>query len=247
MQENEITIDTSEGQMNTFIVHPDEDGPHPVILFLMDAPGKREELHQMARRIATCGYWVMLPNLYYRRVKEFVYDGRDKSREIMFEHKNSLNNEMVVLDCRHLLEEALKYETASKGHVGCLGYCMSGPFVFSAAAKINQRIRATASIHGVDLVTDSKQSPHLNSHKINGEIYFGCAETDEWVPNEMIESLEKHLSKTNINYRIEWYPGTQHGFVFPERKGKYNCSSAERHWYRILSLFERNLKKNQKR
>ena len=244
MLEKEITIDTGEGLMNTFIVHPDEDGPHPVIIFLMDAPGKREELHQMVRRIATCGYWVMLPNLYYRRVQEFVSDGTDKSREIMFEHKNSLSNEMVVEDCRYLLKEALKYEAASKGPVGCLGYCMSGQFVFAAAACINQRIRATASIHGVELVTDSEQSPHLNSHKIKGEIYFGCAETDEWVPNEMIESLDKHLSKTNINYRIEWYPGTQHGFVFPERKGKYHRASAERHWHRILSLFERNLKKS---
>ena len=77
MLEKEITIKTGEGQLNTFIVHPDEDGPHPVILFLMDAPGKREELHQMARRIAACGYWVMLPNLYYRRVTEFVSDGTD--------------------------------------------------------------------------------------------------------------------------------------------------------------------------
>ena len=145
MFENEITINTGEGQMNTFIVHPDEDGPHPVILFLMDAPGKREELHQMARRIAACGYWVMLPNLYYRRVKEFVSDGTDESREIMFEHKNSLSNEMVVEDCKHLLAEALKHETASKGTVGCLGNCMSGPFAFAAAAEINDRIRATAS------------------------------------------------------------------------------------------------------
>ena len=99
MIEKEITIKTGDGQINTFIVHPDEDGPHPVILFLMDAPGKREELHQMARRIAACGYWVMLPNLYYRRVTEFVLDGTDKSREIMFEQKNSLSNEMVVEDC----------------------------------------------------------------------------------------------------------------------------------------------------
>ena len=56
MLEKEVTIDTGEGLMNTFIVHPDEGGPHPVIIFLMDAPGKREELHQMVRRIATCGY-----------------------------------------------------------------------------------------------------------------------------------------------------------------------------------------------
>ena len=242
MIEKEINIDTSNGQMNTFIVYPDENGPHPIILFLMDAPGKREELHQMARRIATCGYWVMLPNLYYRRVREFVSDGTQKNREIMFEYKDSLSNEMVVEDCEKLLEEALKYESAAKGPVGCLGYCMSGPFVFSAAAKINHRIRATASIHGVDLVTDSLESPHLLSHKIKGEIYFGCAEQDEWVPIEMIESLDTYLAKTDINYRIEWYPGTKHGFVFPERIGKYDNSSSERHWFRILSLFERNLK-----
>ena len=42
--------------------------------------------------------------------------------EVMFEHKGSLKNEMVVEDCENLLEEALKYETASKGPVGCLGY-----------------------------------------------------------------------------------------------------------------------------
>ena len=121
MLEKEITINTGEGQMNTFIVHPDEDGPHPVIIFLMDAPGKRGEIHQIARRIAACGYWVMLPNLYYRRVEEFVSDGTEKNREIMFEHKNSLSNEMVVEDCGQLLEEALKCESASKGPVGCLG------------------------------------------------------------------------------------------------------------------------------
>ena len=160
----------------------------------------------------------------------------------MFEHKDSLKNEMVVEDCEKLLEEALKDKTASKGPVGCIGYCMSGPFVFSAAARINKRIRATASIHGVDLLTESENSPHLHANKINGEIYFGCAEKDEWVSDNMIELLDKHLAKIKINYRIELYPGTNHGFVFPERIDKYDSVSAERHWYRILSLFERNLK-----
>ena len=42
------------------------DGPHPIILFYMDAPAIREELRDMARRFAAVGYYVMLPNLYYR-------------------------------------------------------------------------------------------------------------------------------------------------------------------------------------
>jgi carboxymethylenebutenolidase len=188
----------------------------------------------------------MLPNLYYRRVEKFVSDGTDTSRKLMFEHKDSLSNEMVVEDCKHLLAEALKDETASKGPVGCLGYCMSGQFVFAAAAEINDRIRATASIHGVELFTDSAKSPHLAAHKIKGEIYFGCAEKDAWVPREMIESLENYLAETDINYRIEWYHETVHGFVFPDRMEKYHMAAAERHWFRILSLYERNLKKLEK-
>ena len=242
MIEIHTELETDEGRMGIFIVHPDEDGPHPIVLFLMDAPGKREELHDMARRIATSGYWVMLPNLYYRRVPEFVSDGTPKSREIMFEHMNSLSNKMVVNDCLFLLEFASKNESAGKGPVGCIGYCMGGPFAFAAAAQVNERIRASASIHGVKLFTDALDSPHLGAGRIKGELYFGCAELDEWVPPKMIRSLDKHLSETGIDYRIEFYPDTKHGFVFPQRTGAYEKSSAEQHWFRVLSLFERNLK-----
>jgi|TARA_B100000315_G_C14426129_1_gene517916 carboxymethylenebutenolidase len=65
MIDSELDIQTSDGEMNTFITHPEENGPHPLIVFLMDAPGKREELHDMARRFGSAGYYVMLPNLYY--------------------------------------------------------------------------------------------------------------------------------------------------------------------------------------
>ena len=85
MQERHVDIQTTHGSMNTFIVHPEENGPHPVIVFYMDAPGKREELHDMARRIAAVGYYVVLPNLYYRDEREFHLGMPDATRERMFE------------------------------------------------------------------------------------------------------------------------------------------------------------------
>src|SRR3989338_519540 len=66
MIERQLDIPTKDGATTTFIVHPERGGPHPVILFFMDAPAIREELRDMARRLATSGYYVMLPNLYYR-------------------------------------------------------------------------------------------------------------------------------------------------------------------------------------
>jgi carboxymethylenebutenolidase len=240
MIERDIDIETRDGHVNTFVVHPEEGGPRPVVLFLMDAPGKREELHDMARRIATVGYYVMLPNLYYRRVREFVM-APDKRPE-MFEHMNSLTNRMVCEDVASLLAFADGEAAAGKGPAGCVGYCMSGPFAFAAAAAFPQRIAASASFHGVRLFSDAADSPHRDAHKIRAEMYFGCAETDEWAPKPLIDGLEAHLASTGIRYRVEWYPGTHHGFVFPLRAGMYHKPSAERHWERMFGMFERNLK-----
>ena len=65
MIEETLDIATRDGAMETFFCRPDR-GTHPPVLFLMDAPGIREELYDMARRLATVGYAVLLPNLYYR-------------------------------------------------------------------------------------------------------------------------------------------------------------------------------------
>jgi len=235
----EIDIHTKDGVMNTFITHPEENGPHPVVIFLMDAPGKREELHDMARRLGSAGYYVMLPNLYYRRLREF--DVESSSSEEMFEHMHSLSNAMVCEDVEAIFHFAASDSAARDGKTGCVGYCMSGPFVFAAAAAFPDQIAASASFHGVRLFADAEDSPHLNAGKIRGEMYFGCAETDEYAPQKMIDDLDRHLAGTGINYRIEIYPGTEHGFVFPLRQGKYHKASAERHWERLLALYGRCL------
>ena len=239
MIDREIDIQTKDGAMNTFLTHPEEGGAHPVVLFLMDAPGKREELHDMARRLGSAGYYVMLPNLYYRRVREFQVEL--SSREVMLEHMDSITIAMACEDIQALLDFAVSDDAAREGKAGCVGYCMSGPFAFAAAAAFPDQIAASASIHGVRLCTDAKDSPHLDAGKIKGEMYFGCAETDEHVPKQMITDLENYLAGTGINYRIEWYPGTGHGFVFPLREGQYHKASAERHWERLLAMYGRCL------
>ena len=241
MLEKHIDIPTRDGAMNTFITCPEEGGPHPVVIFYMDAPGKREELHDMARRIATVGYYVLLPNLYYRDVREFHLGMPGATRERMFELMNNLSNAMVCEDTQAMFDFIANEPEASDGPIGVTGYCMSGPFVFAAAAQFPERIKAAASIHGVRLCIDAETSPHLTADKIQGEMYFGCAETDEWAPPEVVEKLDAHLASTGINYRIEWYPQTEHGFVFPQRGEKFHKEAAERHWERLFAMLKRNV------
>ncbi len=243
MIEKHLDIPTADGAMNSFIVHPEEDGPFPVVLFYMDAPGKREELHDMARRLASVGYYVVLPNLYYRRSRDFqLKDRTEPSLAEMFALMDSLD--AATTDCDTLAMFAFidGEPEADANRIGAVGYCMSGPFVMWAAAAYPERLRCIASIHGARMVTGQPDSPHKMAPKIRCESYFACAEFDKWAERPDMLTLQSALEAGKTPYRLEWYPGAEHGFVFPQRAGVYKRESAERHWERLFSLFERNLR-----
>ena len=242
MIEHHLNIPTADGAMNTFVVHPEEGGPFPVVLFYMDAPGKREELHDMARRIAAVGYCVVLPNLYYRESPDFWLTERTApAMARMFALMGSLDATTTVCDTQALLAYVDALPVADGGRIAAVGYCMSGPFVVWAAARFPDRFRCIASIHGANMATDKPDSPHRVVEQLRCESYFACAEIDKWAPPADIEALRVGLQASGAPHRIEWYAGAEHGFVFPLRAGIYNPAAAERHWERLFSLFARTL------
>ena len=243
MIEQQIDIPTKDGATTTFIVHPERGGPFPVIIFFMDAPAIREELRDMARRLATSGYYVMLPNLYYRAgVMELapMNTWTEADREKMMGLMYALKMPMIMADGDAMLAYADGQDAAAGGPAGCVGYCMSGQYSINFAAHRPERINAAASFYGTFLVTDESDSPHLVARKADAELYFGCAETDRWAPMEIVETLNQALLDPEINAEVEVYPGVEHGFAFPQRAA-YNKAAAERHWERLLDLFKRRL------
>lgn len=248
MHDYEVEIATDDGVMDVFVCHPEEGGPFPAIIMYMDAPGIREELRDMARRIGSVGYFVILPNMYYRTGREGHY-GFDLERirtdpeqyQNMFKIMNETTSERIVADTKYMLEFIEGEAEAKPGKIGCVGYCMSGRIVMSVGAAYGDKFSAIASYYGVGIMTEEDNSPHLSAHKIKGEVYLAFAENDAHVPEPLLEAIPAYLDKSGINYRMEVYPGTEHGFAFPGRPA-YNKPGAERHWERMFALFERNLK-----
>ena len=110
MIERELDIATQDGAMNTWTVRPDDGGPLPVVLMLMDAPGVREGLKEICRRIAQSGYYVILPNLYYRTIRDFVcgptkdHPDAEANRKRMFGFLESISNAKVAADVGVILD-----------------------------------------------------------------------------------------------------------------------------------------------
>jgi carboxymethylenebutenolidase len=242
MQEREIEIGTRDGAMPTFITHPEEGGPHPTIILFMDALGIREELRDMARRIGTVGYYVMLPNLFYRdggpSFDPALLPTRSPDPEMM-RLNMALTHALCLRDTEALLAFAAD-DQAARDPVGTIGYCMGGRHAYAAAGTFPERVRAMASLHGGFQVADGPDSAHLLTRHIRGECYFGFADGDPLSPPEHQQAIAEACREHGVKARLEVYPGARHGFTFPTRYC-YDKPSAERAWERVFALFRRNL------
>ena len=231
--------------METFICRPERDDSHPAVFMLMDAPGIREELYDMARRLATIGYFVLLPNLYYRAgsdtkfgpdVLETGSDEYTRMRTI----RTTMTIPPVMEDVGAMLAFIGERGDVKVGPVGAHGYCMSGPYALAAAARYPDRVAAAASFYGTWLVSDAEESPHLTLGQTKGEIYIACAEHDDLAPLPMVEELQGLFDQSGAKGELEIYPDVHHGFAFPNR-WCFDKPAAERHWERLIALYRRTL------
>src|SRR6266404_3972283 len=223
MIEQTLDIATADGAMETFICRPEREAPFPAVFLLMDAPGIREELRDMARRLATVGYYVLLPNLYYRAGRNTIFgpsvlEKGSAERDRMQAVRTKMTIPPVMKDVAAMLDFINRQSEVKQRQVGCHGYCMSGPYALAAAARYPQRVAAAATFYGTWLVSDAEESPHLTLSQTKGELYIPCAEIDELAPLPMVEQLRGLFQKSGAAGALEIYPGVHHGFAFPQRK-----------------------------
>ena len=159
MIERDVIVTTKHGKMPSFLVAPDGPGRHPGIIFYMDAPGIREELRNMCRRIAKHGYVCLLPDMYYRLgLLRFDIPRRDDAMSAVIRPAmNSLTNAMVADDSAAMIAFLDAEESVKPGPVGCVGHCMSGRFITTVAARFPHRMAAAASLYGVGIVTEQEE------------------------------------------------------------------------------------------
>ena len=147
MIENEVIVTTKHGRMPTFMAAPEGEGPFPGIIFYMDAPGIREELRNMARRITKHGYVCLLPDMYYRlgSLRFDVNRRDDEMFQCMRAAMNSLSNAKVMDDTAGLLGFIDSQDKAKAGPVGCVGYCMIGQYITAAIRSVDDPKELSAS------------------------------------------------------------------------------------------------------
>jgi carboxymethylenebutenolidase len=237
--ERRIEVMTNDGEMPTFVFHPTHDGPHPVVLYLMDAPSIRPALKDMATRLSSAGYYVMLPYLYYRGGPFREFGRSDEDMHARQELMATVSPANIVIDAEALLAVAADDPAAAAGDVGTVGFCMSGGLAIALARAFPERIAAAASIHGAWIVRDTPDSPHQGLKPVRAEVYMAWVHDDPTAPPEHIAVMREALEEAGVRHTIDVITGAVHGFAPPGER--YDRDASELHWERVHSLLRRNI------
>lgn len=236
-----LEIRAADGTTDAWAYRPEGAGRSPAVLFYPDAGGVRESMHQMAERLASLGYFVLLPNILYRAgdfapfdVKTVFSDPAERAR--LMGIIKQLDNASAMRDAAAYLDAIAAHPNALSIKVGCVGYCLGGRLAFTTAGAHPERVGAAASIHGGHLATTEPDSPHLQADKIRAHIYLGVADEDGSCNPEAQGILASALGAAHVPYQMELYAGKKHGFAVPDMP-VYDADAAERHWDRLASLF----------
>ncbi len=244
---NATTVDvtTADGVADAYLARPDDDDPHPGVLFVMDALGLRPRIEAMADRIAARGYVVLAPNVFYRAGRAPVLplpdftdpDNRARFMQAVRPLMQQLGPETMVRDGAAYLD-LLSRE--APGPVGITGYCFGARMGWRIAAAHADRVAGLAGFHGGGLVSDKPDSPHRSAGDLRAEVYFGHADQDQNMTPEHIAVLDRALDEGDVRYRSELYEGALHGYTMSDTAA-YDEAPSERHFTELFALLSRTL------
>lgn len=241
-----LQIPTQDGQSDAFAAFPDDGERHPGVLMYMDAIGLRPVLQEMAQELAGHGYYVLVPNVYYRHGPTPVVE---LPEHITAEIRPELFAKLMPLVQAHTTEHALrdaaaylKFLTAqpevSPGPVAVTGYCMGAVLAMRTATAHPDQVAAVAGFHPAALVTDAPDSPHRLVSDLTAQVHLGLAVND--LTPEGITELSQALDAADVRYTCEIYPDTVHGFTMSDTDA-FNPAALKLHWERLLPLLDQTL------
>lgn len=234
------TITTADGSCPVTLSTPPGDGPWPGVVLYPDAGGARQTFVDMAERLASLGYAVLVPDVYYRDTGWEPFEMAtvftdEAERKRLFGMISKITPEIMAGDAAAFFDYLEARPEVSGTSFGTTGYCMGGRTSLVVAGRVPDRVAAAMSFHGGGLASDDPGSPHLLADRIKATVYVGAAENDASFTIEHGETLDKALTAADVEHTIEFYSAA-HGFAVPDN-APHDEAAAERHWEAMERVF----------
>jgi carboxymethylenebutenolidase len=244
----DVSIPMPDGDARAFVFTPDTgSGPWPTAILYMDAPAIRPAMFEMGERLAQAGYYVLLPDVFWRAGPYPPLDivkarnGDPEMGALFAKLRASTDPVRGMQDTKVYLDWLSKQPQAKADRVGVTGYCMGGGIALRAAGTFPDRVAVAASFHGGNLATDEDTSPHKLAPQMKAKILVAGADEDRSFDEAQCERLDKALNDAGLDAKVTIWKGMKHGWV-PTDMPVHDAAGAERHWKELIALFDETLK-----
>ena len=245
MPRTDVQITTPDGVANGSLHVPEGQGPWPGVLLFVDAFGLRDVMRDMGDQLASYGYVVLIPDVFYREGNWAPFNPAtaftdEAERNRLFSFIGSLTNDKIISDADAYADFLLARPEVSSKAIGTTGYCMGGRMSMVAAGGIGDKIAAAAAFHAAGIaVPGDPNSPHLAADRIRAAVYVGGSIEDAGFTEEMAQLLRDSLAEAGVEHTVEFYPG-HHGFAVRDN-APYDPALEERHWAALRQLYADHL------
>lgn len=242
-----ITLTLPDGDAEAYLAPAPGGEPAPGVLFVVDAIGLRPRIEEMADRIASWGYTVLAPHVFFREgsaaelaPKADLHEpgAREEFMGEAMSRVGRLTPDLLARDLPAYLSALRARPEVVGEEVGVTGYCM-GARIAVRAAGLDPAVVAVGGWHGGGLVTDDPDSPHLALATARARFAFGHASNDRSMPPEAVAALGAALDDAGRQAVNDVFPGP-HGYSMSDTP-MYDEESAERHFASLRTLLDSTL------
>jgi carboxymethylenebutenolidase len=228
---NKIEIKTVDGSAPTYVW----DNRGPSVLVFIDGIGMRPAIRDVGERIASAGYRVVMPDLFYRLGEYTAPNPKElfTNPEVRAAWRGRLTK-VVTVDA--MVRDSTAYLDLIGTPTACVGYCMGGRIAFVVAATYPDRVVAAAAFHPGDLVSDAPDSPHLLAPKIKAKLFIGGAREDPSFDDNAKATLERALTDAHVDHEMRTFDA-RHGWV-PSDTPVHDPVQAELHYESLFALLK---------
>jgi carboxymethylenebutenolidase len=215
----------TSGEMRGYLVQPTGQEPFPAVLVIHENRGLNPYIEDVARRVAVAGFLALAPD---GLSPIGGYPGNDDDGRTM---QRSLDQAKLRQD---MLNSAryLKSHTLSSGKLGATGFCWGGGTTNFLAVTLGSDLNAGVPFYG-------RAADSIDVAKIRAPLLIHYAEDDERV-NAMRPDYEAALKSNNVQYQMQTYAGTRHGF-HNNSTPRFDEAAADLAWSRTIAFFKTHL------
>ncbi|WP_040168225.1 dienelactone hydrolase family protein [Microbacterium gorillae] len=237
-----LTLTTDGGEAEAYLVgSPDRPG----VLLFIDAIGLRPQIERMADRIASWGYTVLAPNVFWRdgtaaelapRTDLRAPGNREAFMPGAMKRVAALTPAQVAADFP-VWHAALREHSAADSAIGVTGYCMGGRLSLRFAATYPAEVAVTGMFHAGGIVVDGADSPHLVAPDVAARVVAGFADNDRSATPEQVAAFNAALTASGVTFTSVIYPDAPHGYTMADTS-TYQEAGAERHFTELRGALD---------